>query len=280
MFAGSQHNTLAFTYTPDASALSGTTSTSRLISNGAISLQVPAGWSAPSTSATAPGYVTVSVQHPQGIFDNAPTPAVSVSGQTILISGVTAEGDGPNGSFDVLLITYGARIKGGPGATAPSTVGTQTWQAQEKATANGTLTNLASSPAIEAVANVAADRSGTLAAETALVSAGEHQRIVFTYTAATGGMVNGTVTLTVPAGWSAPLTSPSAAVIVTSNAGTIAVADREIVVSKVTLLAGQTFAIDYGVGNSGPNCTNIYCTQASLLGGVTLTAIAPATPGT
>ncbi|HTL23333.1 MAG TPA: chitobiase/beta-hexosaminidase C-terminal domain-containing protein, partial [Mycobacteriales bacterium] len=45
-------------------------------------------------------------------------------------------------------ITYGSTAGGGSGATAPGTAAAQTWQAQEKSSSGGTLTNLGSSPAI------------------------------------------------------------------------------------------------------------------------------------
>jgi hypothetical protein len=70
---------------------------------------------------------------------------VTVTGQTITVSGVTLA-DG--GTF---TITYGSRASSGPGATAPSTAGAQTWQVQQKAKNNGILTNLASSPSIGVV---------------------------------------------------------------------------------------------------------------------------------
>ena len=57
---------------------------------------------------------------------------------------------------------------GGPGATATSSTGAQTWQAQEKSTSAGSLTNLGSSPSITVYA---ADGSGTLTTPTTNVSA-------------------------------------------------------------------------------------------------------------
>jgi hypothetical protein len=93
---------------------------------------VPTGWSAPSTTGSAAG------------FTNASAGTVSVSGQTITVSGLSRASSQP------ITITYGARGSGGPGATAPSTaVGLQAWQAKEKSTSAGTLTNLAASPSIK-----------------------------------------------------------------------------------------------------------------------------------
>ena len=115
-------NTIAFTYTPAAGGMQ----------SGAVTLAVPTGWSAPSTTGTAAGFTTASAG------------TVSVSGQTITVSGLSRASGQP------ITITYGAKGSGGPGATAPSTgVGVQPWQAKEKSTSSGALTNLAASPSIK-----------------------------------------------------------------------------------------------------------------------------------
>src|SRR5262249_34033449 len=88
--------------------------------NGAITLVVPSGWSAPSTTAANAGYTTAS------------SGTVAVAGQTITVSGVTVSGGG------TMTITYGSTASGGPGATAPSSTGAQTWQAQQKSKSGGT----------------------------------------------------------------------------------------------------------------------------------------------
>src|SRR5207237_8275938 len=97
---GSTGNTITFTYTAAAGGLS----------NGSITLDVPAGWSAPSTTGANAGYTTAS------------TGTVSVSGQTITVSSVTLAGG------STLTVTYGATSAGGPGATAPGSAGSATWQ--------------------------------------------------------------------------------------------------------------------------------------------------------
>src|SRR6185295_13495676 len=125
---------------------------------------------------------------------------------------------------------------GGPGATATSSTGAQTWQAQEKSTSAGSLANLGASPSITVYA---ADGTGTLTTPTSVVSASQTGRtLTFTYTAATGGINNGTVTLVVPAGWSAP-----------STTGAIA--------------GYSTFTITYGdTGSGGPGATATSSTGA------------------
>ena len=77
-------------------------------------------------------------------------------------------------------------------------------------------------------------------------SAQTGRTITFTYTAATGGISNGSVTLVVPAGWSAPSTTGANAGYTTSSSGTLAVAGQTITVSSLTLGGGSTFTITYG----------------------------------
>src|SRR5205823_4615219 len=152
-----------------------------------VTLVVPTGWTAPSTTSNNAGYTT------------ANSGTVSVSGQTITVSSLTVAGG------STFTITYGDTSGGGTGATATSTTGLQTWQAQEKSTSGGSLANLGSSPGITVYA---ADGSGTLTSGTSVVSASQTGRtLTFTYTSPTGGINNGSVTLVVPAGWSAPSTT-------------------------------------------------------------------------
>ena len=85
-----------------------------------------------------------------------------------------------------------------------ATTGAQTWQAQEKSTLAGVLVNLAASPSITVYA---ADGSGTATSSISVVSASQTGRTVtLTYTAATGGMLNGSLSVVVPTGWTPPAT--------------------------------------------------------------------------
>src|SRR5438128_11978473 len=99
---GSTGNTITFTYTAAAGG----------ISNGSVTLDVPAGWSAPSTTGSNAGYTTASAG------------TVSVSSQTITVSSLTPAGG------NTFTVTYGDTGSGGPGATATSSTGAQTWQAK------------------------------------------------------------------------------------------------------------------------------------------------------
>src|SRR5205807_8085216 len=150
---------------------------------------------------------------------------------------------------------------GGPGATATSTTGAQTWQAQEKSTNAGSLANLGSSPSITVYA---ADGSGTLTTPTSIVTASQTGRtITFTYTAAAGGISNGSVTLVVPSGWSAPSTTGANAGYTTATAGTVSVSLQTITVSSLTLAGGSTFTITYGsTAGGGPGATATSTTGA------------------
>ncbi len=118
--AGSTGNTITFTYTAATGGMS----------NGAVELTVPTGWSAPSLTGLAAGYTTAS------------TGTVGVSGQVITVSGVTLAGGA------TMTIIYGSKASGGPGATAATTAGSQTWTTRQKSTSGGNLTTIASQPSI------------------------------------------------------------------------------------------------------------------------------------
>jgi hypothetical protein len=225
--------TIIFTYTAATGGLS----------SGAVTVVVPSGWTAPSTTSNNAGYTTAS------------TGTVSVSSQTITVSNVTLAGGA------TMTITYGDTSGGGSGATATLSTGTQTWQAQERSTSGGSLTNLSSSPSITVYA---ADGSGTLTADTSVVSAGQTGRtITFTYTAATGGISSGSVTIAVPSGWSAPSTTGSNAGYSTASTGTLSVSGQTITVSSLTLAAGNTLTVTYGAtGSGGPGATTTSTTGA------------------
>ena len=214
--ASASGKTITFTYT---AAQTGMT-------NGAVTIDVPSGWSAPSTGPSARGYTTAS------------TGTVSVSGQTITVSNLTRN------AGQTVTIAYGSKGGGGPGATVSATTGNRRWQAKQKTNAAGTLTKLASSPSIAVYAR---DGSGTLTTPTTAVAHGSTgNTIVFTYTVAAGGMKNGTLTVVVPSGWSGPATSATARGYTTSNSGVVSVSSRTILVSSLTRSAGQTVKVTYG----------------------------------
>src|SRR5207244_9663832 len=110
----------------------------------------------------------------------------------------------------------------------------------------------------------AADGTGTLTTPTSAVSASQTGRtLTFTYTAATGGLSNGSLTLVVPAGWSAPSTTAANAGYTTASTGTVSVSSQTITVSSVTLAGGATMTITYGhTAGGGPGATATSTTGA------------------
>jgi hypothetical protein len=239
--------TITFTYTAATGGTNG----------GAVTVVAPAGWSAPSTTPTDAGYTTSS------------TGTVSVAGQTITVSGVTLA------AAATVTVVYGNTGASGPGATAGATTGAQTWQAQEKSTAAGVLANLAASPSITVYAP---DGSGTTTSSISGVSAGQTGRTVtLTYTAATGGMLTGSLTVTVPSGWTAPATSAGPG-YTTSSVGTVSVAGQTITITGITRTAAQTVVVTYGSGGTATAASTAgaqawQIQEASTSGGV-LTSIA------
>jgi hypothetical protein len=211
--SAASYNTLTFKY---AAAPGG-------MSNGSVSIDVPADWSPPNTTAGQPGYVTAS------------TGTVTTVGQTITVSNVSLSGN-------AMTITYGSKAGGGPGALASATTGPHTWFTRQQSSPSANpLVPLPASPLITVYAP---DGSGTLTFPPGVITAGSTgNTIPFTYTAGSGGMSNGTVVLTVPMGWSAPSKNggdPGYTVVSTGNIG---VSGRTITVSGLTLPDGGMLVI-------------------------------------
>src|SRR5207237_4656219 len=108
------------------------------------------------------------------------------------------------------------------------------------------------------------DGSGTMTSSISNVSASQTGRTVtFTYTAAAGGLLNGSVSVTVPSGWTAPSTTGANAGFTTASTGTVAVLSQTITVSNVTLAGGSSMTITYGsTGSGGPGATATSTTGA------------------
>ncbi|MGD0713591.1 MAG: hypothetical protein ABSB24_05335, partial [Gaiellaceae bacterium] len=152
------------------------------LTNGEVDFIIPAGWTAPITGAGA-GHVSVSTGTIGTITGGGPW-TVPVTGITIASGQVT--------------LTYAT-------VTVPAGTGTASFTGKEKTLVGGTLTNLASGATMTINA---ADGTGTLTTPTANVANGATgQTITFTYTAATGGISNGEVDITVPTGWTTPTTA-------------------------------------------------------------------------
>ena len=203
--------TLVFTYTAPSSGLS----------SGAVAVTVPSGWTAPSTTSGNAGYTTAS------------TGTVSVASQVITVSGVTLS------SSQTLTVTYGAG-GGSAAVTPPTTLGNATFSTSERSSSSGTLTALSSSPVVSVVAPP--DGTGTMSVSPTSALASVPTTLTFTYTAATDGLVGGSVVLNVPSGWTAPSTSSTHAGYTTASVGTLSVAGQVITVSGLTLSGpGQKF---------------------------------------
>jgi Pro-kumamolisin, activation domain/Cell wall binding domain 2 (CWB2) len=220
----STNNTLTFTYTAPAS---------QGLTNGELTIAVPATWSAPSTTTSAAGYTTASA----GV--------VSIVGTTIHVKGVTAIAGG------TVKIVYGDKSGGGPGAAAPATLQTSTFTTSQRATLAGVLTAVAVSPQV--AVGVASDGSGTMTVAPTSVALSAVTSLVFTYTPSAGtGITGGGVTVVVPSGWTAPQhATPSAAGYVTASAGTITVTGSTITIDPVTIPISGTLTITYGATSGG-----------------------------
>ena len=103
----------------------------------------------------------------------------------------------------------------------------------------------------------ARDGSGSATTPTVNVLANSTvNTIVLTYTAASGGMSNGVVTIAVPSGWSPPSIGGSDPGFTTASTGTVAVSVQVITVSGVTLSGGSSVVVTYGsTGSGGPGAT-------------------------
>jgi hypothetical protein len=101
------------------------------------------------------------------------------------------------------------------------------------------------------------DGSGTMTTPTTSVAYGSTgNTIVFAYTAATGGMTSGEVDVTVPSGWSAPMTTTKVAGYTTASTGSVVVSGQTIKVTGVTLASGSTLTVTYGATKgSSPGAT-------------------------
>jgi hypothetical protein len=122
----------------------------------------------------------------------------------------------------------------------------------------------------------AANGTGTMTTKTTSVTYGSTGHVItFTYTAATGGVSDGGVHLTVPSGWSVPSTTGTSAGYTTASTGAVTIDGQTIVVLGVTLAAGATLTINYGAkADKGPGAT-----ATTGVGAATWTATEKSTSG-
>jgi alpha-tubulin suppressor-like RCC1 family protein len=208
--SGESQRALRFVYTADTGGLR----------DGGIELVVPPGWSPPTTAAGRPGFTTAS----RG--------SVATRGRVISVTGVSLAGRAS------LSIVYR------DGKAPSSSVGAQDWIASEQSGATGHMVRLGASAKVNVLAP---DGSGSLTANPASVPNGaRHVSITLTYSAASGGVRRGALTLVVPVGWSAPSTEKTAPGYVATTDGKIIVSGRTVTLLVRSLDGGATASLTYG----------------------------------
>jgi hypothetical protein len=240
--------TLIFTYTPASGCE---------VVGGAVSLTVPPGWTPPSATPGAAGYVTTS----------AGSPAPAVSGSAITVTGITLA------AGQAFTITYS-------NATAPGSATTSTFATSEQTASIGALTPLLSPPRVTVepvvtssptnsasttpsssasggpggtipvqptgVGRTTGAPTGTMTVAPTTVTASRPGTLTFTYQPPARGLASpGEVTLMVPPGWTPPSTAPGKAGYTTSRPGALSVSGRRITVTGLALGPGQALAITY-----------------------------------
>ncbi len=188
----------------------------------------------------------------------------TATGVTTLMNGdqmIALYGEGRNTALtqsggEGMTQQYTATSTNGTAANRVTVTGADGNQATAGATGNKTATmgiartwvaNL-----VTLVPTLSANGSGTMTVAPSNVSASATGRtLTFTYTAATGGMRNGVVRVTVPAGWTAPNTTSGTAGYTVASTGAVGVAGQIITVTGVTLQSAGTMTITYGSGVGG-----------------------------
>jgi hypothetical protein len=241
--------TLVFTYTPASGCE---------VVGGAVSLTVPPGWTLPSATPGAAGYVTTSPG----------PPAPAVAGSAITVTGVTL------GAGQAFTITYS-------NATAPGAATTSTFATSEQTASTGAPAPLLSPPRVTVeppvstggtsppastspspaatggpggtvtVSPTGAGRAtgaptGTMTVAPTTVAASRPGPLTFTYQPPASGLASpDEVTLTVPPGWTPPSTAPGQAGYTTSRPGALTISGPQITVTGLALGPGQALAITY-----------------------------------
>ncbi len=242
-------STLIFTYTPASGCE---------VVGGAVSLTLPPGWTTPSATPGAAGYVTA----------GPGSPAPAVSGSAITVTGITLA------AGQAFTITYS-------NATAPGSTTTSTFATSEQSASTGRPAPLLSPPQVTVEPPVSTDSTsptastgssspatggpggtipvqptgvgrttgapaGTMTVAPTTVTASRPGTLTFTYQPPASGLASpGEVTLQVPPGWTLPSTAPGKAGYTTSTPGALSVSGKQITVTGLTLGPGQVLAITY-----------------------------------
>jgi hypothetical protein len=117
----------------------------------------------------------------------------------------------------------------------------------------GIVTALLVSPNPGAEATTA--RALSVEVSPAKVPAGSWATLTFTVVARTIGVVDGTVSVSVPPGWARPSTAPNGAGRVVASAGTVTVSGRSITIVGADIPRGSTLVVQYGGGPAGVTTT-------------------------
>ena len=260
---------------------------------GLVVLTVPPGWPAPTQTAGAPGYTTVSGgTGPGGTGPGAAS--LQVSGQVIAV-GFARTALQPGAS---VTINYAP-------AHDPAIPGSYTFAAAERATSVGQLAALADGSPAVVLTVVSASTTGsagtptgsatssaghpspspdqtarpggpgTMTVQPRTVTASRYSTLTFTYTAGPAGLaLSGAVAVQVPAGWTAPSAVPGTPGYTSSSAGQLALTAGRIVVTGAALRSGQTLTLSYrGQPGPSPAATVTFVTSVQSDATVRLTAL-------
>ncbi len=182
------------------------------------------------------------------------TGPVSLGGATLAVGATSPTTLAPGQTYDILVNSSGSVISGTfagvpEGGTVPCSgmVCSVTYRGGPSGH-DVVLTSLA------------ADGTGTVTvAPTQVPASSSGNQLVFTYTAAAGGMDGGTVTVAVPPGWTPPTATAGQPGSVTASGGTgadtVSATGQVIAVAGVTLAAGATLQIVYGSGGGASGVT-------------------------
>lgn len=232
---GSAGNTLAFTYTAAAGG----------VADGEVDITVPAGWSAPSTAASAEGDTTSTCG------------TVAVVGAVIELTGVTRS------AGTTCTTDYGSKAGSGPGATAPTDTGIDTFSTSERSTAGGTLLAIGASPTVTVGK---ASSTTTLLASARSVTYGDEKAVLFrgrVVPGSTGATATGTITVTAS-------TTRLCVITLVAGSGTCRTSSERLDTGSHSVIG--TFSGNASVAGSGSTVTSLAVTRASTK--TTLTASA------
>ncbi|MDQ0917533.1 fibronectin type III domain-containing protein [Paenibacillus sp. V4I5] len=124
-------------------------------------------------------------------------------------------------------------------------------------------------------ADHAPDGSGTITVSTGSVITDQLSTIVFRYTAPSGGLHNGSVSIDVPAGWTVPNAVYGSRGYATASTGVLSISGQTLTVTGITLPDGGEMTITYSdVTSPGTSGTYTFNAKSKMTVSGTLTGIA------